>query len=92
MKLEPVISEKSLNLAKSGKYTFHTDPKLNKFQIKNLIETIFKVHVTQIATIHEHGETKKTAYGRKKTIKPGKKAIVTLKDKEKIDIFEVKEK
>ncbi len=90
MKIEPVISEKSMRLAGEGKYTFRVERNMNKFQIRELIEKIFGVNVTRIWTVKVPGETKRTAKGRKKIILPGKKAIVTLKEKEKIDLFETK--
>lgn len=88
MKLEPIISEKTMNLAKEAKYTFRVDLRLNKYQIAKTIEKHFKVHVTSIRTIKEPGQIKKTYSGRKRVVMPTKKAIVTLKDKEKIDLFE----
>ncbi|KKQ97851.1 MAG: 50S ribosomal protein L23 [Candidatus Woesebacteria bacterium GW2011_GWB1_39_12] len=92
MKLEPVITEKSTKLAEAGKFTFRVDIGLNKYQIKDLIEKVFSVHVTSVKTIKEHSEVKRTARGRKRIIKPQKKAIVTLREKEKIDLFETKKK
>jgi large subunit ribosomal protein L23 len=92
MKLEPIISEKSLKLASEGRYTFRVDRNLNKYQIKKLVQDVFDVHVTKVRTIKEPGELKRTFRGRKRIIQPGKKAIVTLKDKEKIDLFEEKKK
>lgn len=90
MKLIPVITEKSTEEAKKGKYTFRVDLHSTKDQIRRKIEEIFNVHVTNINTIRVAGEKKKTIYGKKKTVKPGKKAVVTLKDKETIDLFETK--
>lgn len=88
MKLEPIISEKTMGLAKEAKYTFRVDRNWNKFQIAEIIEKFFKVHVTSVRTVKEPGQVKKSNSGRKRVIAPGKKAIVTLKDKEKIDLFE----
>jgi len=92
MKLEPVISEKTTDLAGKGKYTFRVDKNLNKFQIKDLIEKIFGVNVTSVRTINIPSEVKRTTFGRKRIIHPAKKAIVTLKEKQKIDLFETKKK
>lgn len=91
MRIEPVITEKSLQLAKQGKYTFKVDKSLTKYEIKDLVERSFNVHVLQVSTITLHGEKKRTLRGKKKVIKPAKKTVVKLKEKEKIDIFEVKE-
>lgn len=88
MKFEPVISEKTMGLAKEGKYTFRVEKSWNKFQIARIVEEQFGVHVTRVWTIKVPGEIKKTYTGRKRVILSGKKAIVTLKEKEKIDLFE----
>src|SRR3989344_9636844 len=88
MKLEPIITEKSLKLASGGRYSFRVARTVNKRQIKRLIEEAFDVHVVSVKTIKEKGEVKKTFRGRKKIIMPSKKAIVKLKDKEKIDLFD----
>ncbi|KKQ41767.1 MAG: 50S ribosomal protein L23 [Microgenomates group bacterium GW2011_GWC1_37_8] len=92
MKLEPIITEKTLKLAQAGKYTFRVDKNLTKYQIKKLVNDIFNVHTQRIWTIKVAGEVKKTTRGEKRIIKPTKKAIVSLKEKEKIDLFETKKK
>lgn len=92
MILEPIITEKTTNLANDNKYTFRVEKRLNKFQIKELIEKVFKVKVKNVRTISVGGESKRTLRGRKKVIKPTKKAIVTLESKDKIDLFESKKK
>jgi large subunit ribosomal protein L23 len=88
MKLEPILTEKSLRDAKEGRYTFRVDPGLTKHKIRKLVEEVFGVHVTKVRTIKEKGEVKRTVFGKKRVITPKKKAIVTLKEKEKIDLFE----
>lgn len=90
MILEPIITEKSTELAKKGKYTFKVKVGLRKHQIKKLIEDLFGVHVREIRTMNIRGETRKTLSGRKRKIMPSKKAIVSLAEKEKIDLFETK--
>jgi large subunit ribosomal protein L23 len=92
MILKPVLTEKSLNEAKRGSYTFRVDRRMNKGQIRKAIEEVFGVHVIKIRTISERGEAKRTWMGKSKVIKPSKKAIVRLKEKEKIDLFETKGK
>lgn len=92
MKLIPVISEKSLKLAKAGKYTFMVERGFRKNEIRAQVEEVFKVHVTGIKTLNLRGENKRTLAGRKRKIQPTKKAIVTLKEKEKIEIFETEKK
>jgi large subunit ribosomal protein L23 len=92
MIIEPVLTEKSLENAKKGSYTFFVDSHLTKYQAKKLINETFAVHVTEIRTINLKKEAKRTYSGRVKIVKAKKKVIVTLKDKEKIDIFEAKSK
>jgi large subunit ribosomal protein L23 len=87
MKLEPIITEKSMSQAKEGKYTFRVDRNATKHQIKGLVEKIFGVNVIDVNTLKVPGEVKRTLMGRKRVVKPGKKAVVKLKDKQKIDIF-----
>ena len=92
MKLEPVLTEKSLNEAKRGNYTFWVDRRLTKPQVKRLIDEVFGVNVVKVRTLNVAAEVKKTLTGRKRVIQPKKKAIVTLREKEKIDLFESKKK
>lgn len=92
MKLEPIITEKTLDAAKRGEYTFKVGVGLNKHQIKALIERVFGVHVVAVRTMNVVGEVKKTYLGKRKEIKPSKKAVVKLKDKEKIGLFEESKK
>lgn len=92
MNLEPIITEKTLNAAKEGAYTFKVGKGLNKHQIKALIEKVFDVHVVSVKTMNVVGEIKRTYLGKKKEIKPIKKAVVRLKDKEEIALFEESKK
>jgi len=92
MKIEPIVTEKSMELARKGKYTFRVEVGLGKNRIKKLIEEIFSVHVKGIWTANVRGEIKRTNSGRKRKIMPSKKAIVVLAEKEKIDLFETKKK
>ena len=91
-KLVPVLTEKSLDQAKKGFYTFYVDPSMNKYSIKFLIEKTFEVHVTSVKTMNYKKEIKKNMKGKKQVKKAKKKTMVTLKEKEKIDIFEEKGK
>ncbi len=90
MKIEPIITEKTLTDAGNGRYTFRVSKKLNKFEIKILVEKTFEVHVTDIRTMNQKTKTKGGMRKRTTTVPAYKKAIVTLKDNEKIDLFEVK--
>mgnify|MGYP001560854272 FL=1 len=90
MKVTPILTEKSLNVAKEGKYTFVVDVGLNKLEISKLINSIYEVHVKSVRTLNYKVGGKRNAKGRKVSIKAVKKAIVTLGKDEKIDAFEVK--
>ena len=84
--LRPVISEKSYRLADDGKYTFLVAPSANKTQIRQAVEQIFHVKVTGVNTINRPGKRRRTRYGwgrRPDT----KRAIVTLAEGERIDVF-----
>jgi len=87
-KLIPVLTEKSLRNAKEGIYTFRVDSSLTKHVIRKLIEETFGVNVTKVRTIKEQGRIKKNYRGQRREIMPSKKAMVSLKGKEKIDLFE----
>lgn len=89
-KLIPVLTEKSLEEAKRGKYTFWVGRNMTKYQIKKLISDVFEVSVVKVRTMNYVGETKRTQTGKIKRVMPRKKAVVTLKEKEKIDLFESK--
>lgn len=88
--LKPILTEKSLENAKQGKYSFWVDKNLTKHKIKKLVGEVFGVTVVGVRTLNVAGERKKNFRGRVRVIKPRKKAIVTLAGKDKIDIFETK--
>jgi large subunit ribosomal protein L23 len=83
--LRPIVSEKSYNLIDDGKYTFEVDPRSNKTEIKQAVESIFKVKVSSVNTMNRVGKERKTRFGIGKR-KDTKRAIVTLKSGT-IDIF-----
>ena len=86
--VEPVISEKSYGLMDENKYTFIVRPDANKTQIKIAIEKIFDVKVTSVNTINRKGKRKRTRFGFGK--RPDtKRAIVSVADGQRIDIFVV---
>lgn len=88
--IKPILTEKGLNDAKQGKYSFYVDPKLNKFQIKKVLFDLFGVHVTSIKTANVKGLIKRDQKGMYRKVAGKKKAVVTLKAKEAIDLFETK--
>jgi len=84
--LAPVVSEKSYALLDQNKYTFLVDPSANKTEIKIAVEKVFKVTVTGVNTINRAGKKRRTRYGTGR--RPDtKRAIVTVADGDRIDLF-----
>ena len=81
----PVITEKSTNLSSFNKVVFKVIDTANKKILKKNIEKIFKVNVTKINIINKKNRTKFTS-GRTIKVKGYKKAIVTLKKGQSIDL------
>ena len=84
--LRPVVSEKSYGLLDEGKYTFVVAPHANKTQIKQAVEEVFRVKVTGVNTLNRQGKRRRTRFGWGKRVDT-KRAIVTLADGDRIDIF-----
>ena len=84
--LAPVVSEKSYSLIDENKYTFVVDPRANKTEIKIAVEAVFNVTVTAVNTLNRRGKVRRTRYGQGK--RPDtKRAIVTVAEGQRIDIF-----
>ena len=83
--LFPVVTEKSTNLSELNKITFKVPDGANKKNLKKNIEKIFKVNVTKINIINKQNRTKLTR-GKKVKISGYKKAIITLKKGQSIDL------
>jgi len=87
--LSPRITEKSMANALGTQYTFVVHPQATKTQIRHAIESIFKVNVLKVNTVNVLGKQRSFARRGKKTAgKQGdfKKAIVTLKPGQKIEL------
>ena len=90
--IKPLITEKMTNLsADEGKYGFIVNPKANKIEIAKAIEKKFQVKVIDVKTLNYSGKTKtqfrKSGRFTGKTAK-FKKAIITLKEGDTIELFE----
>ena len=83
--LSPLVTEKSTNLSEQNKIVFKVPSKANKQNIKNNIEKIFKVNVTKVNIINKQNRNKLTR-GRKVKVSGFKKAIITLKKGQSIDL------
>ena len=81
----PVITEKSTNLSTLNKIVFKVIDTANKKNLKKNIEKIFKVNVIKINIINKQNR-KKLTRGRKINVKGYKKAIITLKKGQTIDL------
>lgn len=84
---KPVVSEKTMGLLAENKYTFLVNPDANKIEIKHAVEKAFNVKVIDVKTISVKGKAKRVGRYVGKT-SDKKKAIVTLKDGDKIEIFD----
>ena len=83
--LTPVVTEKSTNLSVQNKVVFKVPNKANKIILKKNIEKIFKVNVTKINIINKQSR-KKIVRGKKVKTQGYKKAIITLKKGQNIDL------
>ncbi len=83
--ISPHITEKSTNLSEQNKIIFKVPHKANKKNLKKNIEKIFKVNVTKINIINKKSKIKLTR-GRKIKVSGFKKAIVTIKKGQNIDL------
>lgn len=83
--LAPVASEKSARMEDEGKYVFLVDTRASKTEIKQAVETIFKVKVDSVNTQNRQGKTRRTrdGIGRRKATK---RAIISLREGS-IDIY-----
>lgn len=87
--LRPVISEKTTEMMSENKYTFRVAMKSNKIMVEQAIKDLFGVKPERINIIRVRGKKRRIRYqyGNRPA---WKKAIVTLKSGDKIDIFEAK--
>ena len=84
----PLFTEKGTTLKENeNKLLLEVDQAANKIEIKKAMEEIFKVKVEKVATIRQHGKKKRWGKSVGMT-SPRKKAVVTLKEGEKLDFIE----
>ena len=86
--IRPVVSEKSYTAYDANVYTFIVAPDANKIEIRNAVESIFDVHVTNVNTLNRNGKRKRNrktgGFGKRVDTK---RAIVTLAEGDRIEIF-----
>lgn len=86
--IEPLITEKSTTAtSENNKFTFIVKKGANKVQIRNAIKRIYGVTVTEVNTVNVPSKTTTRGSRYKGTISGFKKAIVTIKEGETINIF-----
>ncbi len=85
--IRPLITEKNTNLMALNKYSFEVNGSANKLQIKQAIEEVFSVTVTAVHTMNVRGKLRRRGnrYGYSAD---WKKAIVTLAEGNRIELFE----
>lgn len=89
---KPIISEKATKQSeKSNRFTFAVDTKANKIEIKNAVEKMYGVQITEVRTMNYGGGKSSTKYTNRGIVeqrsKQWKKAVVTVADGETIDLF-----
>ncbi|MBI4213821.1 MAG: 50S ribosomal protein L23 [Chloroflexi bacterium] len=83
----PVITEKSTMLAEGGQYVFEVARRANKVEIRRAVEEIFRVHVRAVNVVRVEGKLKRMGKTRGLTAS-WKKAIVSLQQGDRIELFE----
>lgn len=82
----PVISEKSTEFAKEGKYVFLVHDGATKSEVKKAVERVYGVHVVKTNVVRQVPKVKRVGRGIHTVHRP-KKVVVTLKKGEKLDIL-----
>ena len=85
--IRPLITEKNTNLMVLNKYCFEVDRAANKMQIKDAVESIFNVSVHAVHTMNVRGKLRRRG-ARYGYTADWKKAIVTLAEGDRIELFE----
>jgi large subunit ribosomal protein L23 len=85
--IAPVVSEKSYSLIEDDKYSFRVHPRAHKTEIRHAVEELFDVKVEAVNIVKVRPKPKRRGWHRGQ--KPGwKKAIVQLREGDRIEIFE----
>ena len=84
----PLVTEKSTLLGEQNKYVFEIERRANKPQVKEAVERAFEVTVTGVNIVNVHAEWRRMGKGRPVLVGRAKKAIVTHKQGDSIQIFE----
>ena len=84
--IRPIITERSFDMQDFNRYTFEVAKTASKIEIAKAIEEIFNVHVTKVNTANVKSKPKRQRYVQGRT-RTWKKAIVTLAEGDKIELF-----
>ncbi len=89
---KPIITEKATELSENfNRFSFVVDKKANKIEIKNAVENMYGVSITEVRTMNYGGGKSSVKYTNKGIVeqrnKQWKKAVVTVADGETIDLF-----
>jgi large subunit ribosomal protein L23 len=85
--IKPIITEKSMRDTALGRYTFEVNPAANSYEIKKAVKEVLKVDAIKVNVINVGGKFRRYGKitGRTKSFK---KAIITIKSGQKIELFE----
>ena len=87
--IRPVVSEKTYGLMENHTYVFVVDPTATKVDVRNAVEQAFNVKVTNVNTLNRKGKATRNARTGVVGQRPGtKRAIVTLRQGDSINLFE----
>ena len=82
-----ILTEKGTKQAESfNQYTVVADPRANKTQIRSAVQELFKVKVIKVNTLNVRGKARRKRTAQAGTTLTWKKALVTLKDGDKISL------
>ena len=85
--IKPMLTEKaSIATENTNRYVFHVQRKANKYQVKDAVEKMFDVKVTNVKTAVLPGKVKRTGKGTSKT-SSWKKAYVQIQEGQKLELF-----
>jgi len=86
--IRPLLTEKTISKTAQNKYTFQVDLHANKIEIGDAVQRIFNVKVEKVNTLRVRGKTRRLGRFPEGTKSAWKKAIVTLKAGDRIEVFE----
>ncbi len=85
--IRPVITEHSYDVMDNNVYTFEVAKDANKIEIRQAVEAIFNVSVVKVNTLNVKPKPKRVRYQKRGYTNAWKKAMVTLKEGDTIEIF-----